>query len=831
WVADFGLARSDDEGLTATGDLLGTLRYMAPERFGGEYDGRVDIYALGLTLYELLTLQPAFEESDRLKLIEAIKQRKPPRPRSLDPRIPRDLETIVLTAIDRDPRRRYRDADAMAEDLRRFIDGEPIRARPAPAWRRAALWAQRRPAEAGLAGVGVLAALATVGMAVSLWYGDRLRQSLYLQQIATAGLAWRDGNYGRLEQLLDACPEGYRGLWEWRLLKRQCHPERLLLPGHGGGVYRLAYSRDGSRLATASYDGLIRLWDPATGLLLARLSGHTRDVLGVSFSPDGRQLVSADGDGAIYLWDVATARPIRVFSSPGAPTMCTDVKFSPDGTRFATAESRGVVRIWDVKTGASEAIPGDVLGQGEINAVAFDPGGRVLAIGGYYRPIILWDLVDRRMLPSLGEPGDHTETTLGLAFSPVDGRLLASTGTNGTVALWDVASRKSRDLTGHVGDVYGVSFSPDGRRLATASGDPGVKIWDVDTGRELVTLTGHAATVFDVAFSPKGDRLATASQDLTARIWDPDVDSSARVLRGHVKAVNAVAFQPRGGLLASGGEDGTVRLWGAGDGPLVTLPGHDAPVTSLCFSLGGGLLAAGDRRGGVRVWEIPSGRPAGPPLHAGGEVTSLAFYPDGRLATAGVDGLVRTWDIRTGVPGPSYRAHARSVRGLAISPDGAYLATSGEDRTVVLRDAASGRAIGDPLRGHSCWVYAVAFAPESRSLSSAGGPAPGASLSDRLASVSGDGELIIWDVQGRRPPRAIRAHGNFVRALAFHPDGSRLASGGMDRTVKLWDASTGDEVLTLRAHAPVLGVAFSPDGDRLAAGCADGTVRIWDARR
>ncbi len=394
WLADFGLAKAEEDGLTGTGDVPGTLRYMAPERFRGEGDGRADVYALGLTLYELLTLRPAFDSLDRMQLIEMIRGREPPRPRAIDPRVPRDLETIALKAIDKDPGRRYQTADEMAEDLRRFLDGEPIRARRVSAWGRAALWARRRPAEAALVVVGLLAAFVTVGMAVSLWYGDRLRESLYLQKIATAGLAWRDGNFGHLEKLLDSCPDSFHDLWEWRFLKRLCHPEKLLMPGHGGGVYHLAYSPDGTRIAAACLGGTVEHWDATSGRrIFARpahaLDGHG-DAYGVAFSPDGRCFVTTGADGSVLRWDVATGRATRL-AGP-APRPIWDVAFSPDGSRFATAESGGVVRLWDAKSGQGRALTGPPGRTGDVLQVAFSPDNRTLAFGGFAQPVTLWDL-------------------------------------------------------------------------------------------------------------------------------------------------------------------------------------------------------------------------------------------------------------------------------------------------------------------------------------------------------------------------------------------------------------------------------------------------------
>ncbi len=334
-----------------------------------------------------------------------------------------------------------------------------------------------------------------------------------------------------------------------------------------------------------------------------------------------------------------------------------------------------------------------------------------------------------------------------------------------------------------------------------------------------------------------GARLATASQDRTVRLWDPSIDPGVRVLRGHVGAVNAVAFQPGGALLASAGDDGSVRLWGAASDPPRILLGHDGPVTSLAFDDRGGLLASADKVGGVWLWDLSAAPPTGRLLvQLDGEVPGLAFHPDDPdgplLAIACSDGFFRSYEVRTGRLRTVKPGHLGSARGLAIGAGGRVLATGGEDRTVILRDASTGRVLRPPLKGHACWVYAVAFAPDGRTLTSGGGPGPRPSATDRLASVSGDGEIRVWDVASGMEVLAIPGHGNFVRGVAFHPDGSRIATAGMDRVVKLWDATTGDEVLTLRGHtAGVLSVAFSPDGIRLASAGADGTVRIWDAGR
>jgi hypothetical protein len=270
WVTDFGLAKTDEEGLTHTGDILGTLRYMAPERFRGACDARADTYALGLTLYELLVLRPAFESPDRLKLIEQVRNQEPARPRSLDPRIPRDLETIVLKAIAKEPKDRYPSADALGEDLRRSLADEPIQARAVGPLERAWSWAKRRPSEAALVLVSAVAALALVVAGVGFAYNQRLhtekaraeeqRQRAeryqYFHHIARVHAGWRDGNLSQAETLLAECPADRRH-WEWRYLTRLCRAELMTIVAHARGGLRcgLQPGRDEDRLGRRGSDG------------------------------------------------------------------------------------------------------------------------------------------------------------------------------------------------------------------------------------------------------------------------------------------------------------------------------------------------------------------------------------------------------------------------------------------------------------------------------------------------------------------------------------------------------------------------------------------------
>jgi eukaryotic-like serine/threonine-protein kinase len=323
WVTDFGLAKLEgSEGPTQAGDVVGTLRYMAPERFDGWSDRRSDVYGLGMTLYELLTLHPAFEAATRAKLIEQVIHDPAPPPHRHDPKVPRDLETIVLKAVSKEPGDRYATADALAADLENFLADKPILARrsglPERAWR----WCRRNPVAAALAGVSSLTVLALLGLGVALFIQSQLRSAFteaerqrrsaesqrgiaegalareqtffYENRVLFAQRELDDNDVGRAEQLLDECPADRRA-WEWHYLKRQCHTELRSLPGHAGAVWAVTISPDGKWIASGGDDRIIRLWEAATGRLVRSLRGHGEPIGSLAFNPDGTKLASVGG--------------------------------------------------------------------------------------------------------------------------------------------------------------------------------------------------------------------------------------------------------------------------------------------------------------------------------------------------------------------------------------------------------------------------------------------------------------------------------------------------------------------------------------------------------
>jgi WD40 repeat protein/serine/threonine protein kinase len=838
WVADFGLAKADDQlNLTQTGDILGTLRYLPPEAFEGRADPRSDIYSLGLTLYELVALRPAFSKKDRNRLIKEMTHAAPVPLHKLAPAVPRDLETIIAKATDPEPARRYPTAADLAADLQRFIDDEPIQARPLPLWERAVRWARHRPAVAALLVVSGVAALALVGVVVGLVYNAQLQTALddaqkarraeeeqrkkaelyqYVHHIALAHSEWRDGNIGRMVKLLEDCPAESRG-WEWHYLNRLAHADLLTLRGRASRVRCVVFSPDGTRLASAGDDRTVKIWDVATGQEVRTLRGPTDVVSCVAFSPDGKRIVAAGYDPTVRVWDALTGR--TRLSLSGHTTAVESVAFSPNGRWIVSASPMSVtdwhlrpggLKVWDAATGREiDAGLGQRVG---IISVAFSLDGKYLASGGFDH-IRVRDLDCGKDIATFERPSGWLAA---LAFCP-NGKYLASASRDGgLIWVWDISTGQPiHTFKGHDGEATGVAFSPDGKQLATSGGDQTIRVWDVGTGQLLHSLRGHTDGVTGVAFSPNGTRIASAARDTTVKLWDAAAGQEALILKGDAP-IEGVAFSPDGAWFATAGWDGPLSLWDTTTGQKARLfQGHTKAVHGLAISPDDTRLASGSSDQTVRIWDASTGREIRTIRGHTAGVRSVAFSPDDtRLASADEIGAVKVWDAATGDETLALRGHQGQVQSVAFSPDGAWLGSAGADLAVRVWDARTGQE-ALTLNGHTDWVHRVAFSPDS----------------SRLASASQDQTVRIWDLATGREALCLRGHTATIWCVTFSPEGDRLASCDFNHNVKVWDARSGQELLTLKGHTDwVTTVTFSPDGTRLVSAGRDGTIRIWDAR-
>jgi WD40 repeat protein/serine/threonine protein kinase/tetratricopeptide (TPR) repeat protein len=874
WVTDFGLAKaSDSENLTHTGDVVGTLRYMAPERFSGKADARSDIYALGLTLYELVTLRPAFAASERSTLVHQVMSKEPARPRKLNPAMPRDLETIVLKAISRDPGHRYQTAVELADDLKRFLDDKPIQARPVSEIEKLWRWCRRNPAVALLAGAVVLALL--IGMAGTAWKwheaelrrqdADREKQKVISAQNDTqrvlAGIMLdkgvalaeqgetAEGLFWMLEGL-KAVPQDAHDLQRvlrTNLAAWQCQSHGLQQMMEQPGAVWCAFTPDGRGVLTAS-GGEVWTWDLATGQRLGKAIAQPH-MTTWALSADGQILATAGsskGSAAAHLRNAATGEPL----GQGLPhsAWITAMEFVPSGKQLATVCADGTLRLWDVAAGMLVGTPMN-HDQHATWCLAVSPDGKTVATGSRLEresdpsAVYLWDLATgQRKGPALA----HKGSVFSVAFSP-DGQQLVTGCADAMARVWDLATATTVGPgLQHPHAVLQAKFTPDGRTIATGSRDGIVRWWDAGRHTQLVgVLHADHRQIVTLALSRDGRRLATATHDngsglvqvlqLARAATRPSTTSNAGLLKApwlEGEGTNwftrhFVSYSPDGTRVLTGGNLHYGFLSDTVTGqPAVCANGPGGPLWNTYFGIhvtaispDGRILATSSRNatavGEVRLWDAATCRPLGAPLPHDNFVSALAFSPDAKMLVTGCyDSTVRFWDTTTGKRLGAPLPQLDIVVSLAISPDGKTLAVGHSlDHTgttgVVLWDLAGRKQIGEHMLGPS---NQIKFSPDGRYLVG-----------------TGWSQLRLWDPATSRPVGQPITELAEINNAEFSPESQALLVTMTDGTLRLRDLATGKHIGSLMP-SPVraIGAAFSRDGKFIVAGYADGSARLWD---
>jgi WD40 repeat protein len=583
---------------------------------------------------------------------------------------------------------------------------------------------------------------------------------------------------------------------------------------HGGPVRSVAYSPDGTTLASAGDDRTVRLWDVASARPIRELHGHKSSVNGVVFSPDGKTLASASRDKTVRLWEVATSKSIRTLEGHGDTVW--SVAFSPDGKTLASTSDDKTVRLWDFATRKPiRALEGH---ENRVWSVVFSPDGKLLASTSHEKEVRLWEAATGKHLRLLE---GHRGAVLSAAFSP-DGKTLASAGEDRTVRLWEAATgRQVHQLVGHTGWIWSVVFSPDGRTLASGSGggrtmaspngDQTLRLWDVVTSKPIRKFEGHGAPVQSVAISPDGKTLASASWDRTVRLWEAATGKPIHGFEGHGAFVRSIIFSPDGKSLASANSDRTVWLWKSTTGKFIReLEGDRHQAGSVAFSPDGKILTSAGSDQMVRLWDLASGRQIRK-FKCTGWWRSVAFSPDGKTLAGGSSGeAVRLWDAATGTPMREFLGHTSWVGSVVFSPDGKNLASTSEDKTVRLWDVATGRQTRK--FDADSWVAALAFSADGKALAAADGPT-----------------LRLWDVVTGKQLRKWAGGEKRLASVVIAPDGKVLASAGDDGIVRLWEVASGRPIRTFGGHKDlVCSLAFSPDGRTLVSASDDTPALVWD---
>jgi eukaryotic-like serine/threonine-protein kinase len=855
-ITDFGLAKMEPACLTATGAVLGTPGYMAPEQAAGasrSVGPAADVYALGAILYELLVGGPPFRGATPLDTLEQARSQDPVPPSQSQARTPHDLETICLKCLQKEPAQRYASALELADDLRCFLDGKPIRARPVRAAERAWRWARRNPRVAALAGsvAILLVAVAVVSTAAAVVTRHQLRATQHAEAEATRRLYASLLDQARATRLTGQVGQRHESLATLAEAARLARGLRL------EAGERLALRRDAIAALALPDLRVLRDWPAETPL------GHY-----LAFDARLERYAHCDAAGDFLVREVADPEKVLRLPGPGRVPREAYFHFSPDG-RFL--------------------VVGQFLGQNP-------------------HQVVLWDL----QAPPAPRPVPLPAGASFLAFRP-DSRELALTAADGALCVFDLERRQARAVAPALRAEH-AAYGPDGRQLAF-SRERQLRLVDLETGKNLHTFA-HPAETHLVAWGGDGRLVAVACDDRRIYVWDTVRAGAQAVLEGHLSSLDTLLFNPAGDLLASGNADGTARLWDAVSGlPLVRAPGwplgfspdgrrlafqnhsragiwevadrrecrpwHLGRIGNRTFWLGlmnsdgvafspdARLLASGGG-GGVRLYDVAAGAEV---LHLSGpRHAQVCFTPDGtRLLTYGKKGL-RAWPIQpdpAGPPGslllgpprdldvpvnqpwltagfsrdgrwaavpdaahqgvllldterpagPKFFAGCPSLLSLAVSPDGRWLA-AGLDRDptgIKVWDTASGPPVRAPDGTWDEQRAHVAFSPDGRWLASGG------ERDYRLWKV---GSWEAGPVLPRDRPSV------WFGPIAFSPDGCLLALARSLTDIELYDLQTGQEVATLTAAEPhhLVWLSFSPDGSRLAAATGTSLAQLWDLR-
>jgi WD40 repeat protein len=833
YVADFGLAKflARDTGLTLSVAMVGTPAYAAPEQARGgasRLTTAADIYSLGAILHELLTGRPPFQAETTLETYRAVLEQEVPRPRSLNPRIDRDLETITLKCLEKEPERRYPTAADLASDLDRYLRGDPIAARPVTTVGQLWRWCRRKPAlAASLATLALVFTLGFVGVFTQWRRADanaraQLRENYYSSiALANAVTLSPDSHW-----IVASDASGQARLWDW-----EAEQELFTLGDRANRVRCWAFNPNKDELAVSMDPNGVQVLAVDTGKARLSLGPEAGRVVALAYDPDGRRLLTGGSDGTVGVWDDESGKPLNRLATTNQPIQ--RLAISPDGQRLVAVAERAAW-VWELNsTKLIRAFPDDSLDAA----------------------------------PSLG--------TIFAVFADDGGERFVAIDTQGHLALW-----RDGHAPQHLATIRGgwpetarrAVFSRDGRWLCGAGERNTARLWDLTTGQEHLAIPDR---VHDVVFSEDGQTMVTRGAENWATVWDVQQALKLKTLREHAAVLTSVAVSRDGRLVVTGDWRGTLKTWSAWPGR-ERIPGPTQQHATTC-SPDGRLIATSPYSQGLVVLSSDSGRELLRAHRKNEDYYVAEFSPDSRrIVTVGYHKHARVWDAHSGQILLTLRGHRREVWAVDWSPDGRHIATGSFDATAKIWDAETGTELQtlfmNPQRQYAATgtadaVLWLAFDSSGSRLmiSKTDGrvqlwdlrrgvveaewrafdavdagvvePHPDGRT---VATFGARGEFRLWELPSARPLTTLRARGGTATGLNFDivPDGQRLIAisslitgSSIDSgTVEVWDlGDTPRQTLMLQGREPFFCMCFNPVLNRIVTGSADGAVYQWEA--
>jgi eukaryotic-like serine/threonine-protein kinase len=826
-LTDFGLAkRVGGAGeISTSGQVLGSPNYMPPEQAAsdrGPVGPASEVYSLGAILFHLLTGRaPLLADSLEATLLSVLHD-EPIAPRLLNRSVPRDLETICLKCLEKNSLHRYQTAEELADDLGRFVRGEPIRARPSTPIEKVFRWCRRKPAAAAAV---TLLLLITAGSVMTARHLSHLQASArwdsYVSEVSRAQEEWQQRRFAEaffhLQRQIprDGAPDlrGFEWQHLWSLSRGNCSAR---LPQQPDVVSWLSFSPDSSSLAMFGWDAMraVEIWDVA-GRRKQWTIPHATSVGG--YSDDGEMFIAGVSDDSIVAYNPRNGALLSTIPHAGSI-----VAFAARAKQVVTIDGGRVLKLRDLKSGRTVLNLTNAARRffdvGRNAPVAISSDGKWLALVRAGDPT---EAMDQGIELWSAESGalhaycPHRRQIRIVQFSPT-GNLLALADGDGEVVLWNWGKDEKRTIQAHTLPVQSLALSANGELLATGASDESVKLWDVRTLRQKPQkFSGQIGTVWSLAFSPNQQTLASASRDMPINLWkvEPPPQPPAITNLNSEKIGNFV-FSADGKWMAGGCRDNQVRVWEVSSSvEKFHLRGMGYVVA---FDPTGKRLLVGDESGAGYWWDFVSGKRERVPDHDGiGEITCAEFSPDRRIAALGhKSGKVELMEIGTSKRIGIYEGHHDAVLSITFTPDGRQFATGARDKEIRFWDVNVTNQSREVCSEHKGGVAGLAISSDGRTM-----------VSGCSAST-----IKFWDLHHLDRSLGARSwHRSAIRSLAFSPDGKRVASGSADHTVKLWDFNSRRALAEYQFDAAIRMVTFSPAGNSLAVVTEKGALHLLSA--